>query len=288
VALLSEIFEELPEAGDLDRPKLVFFFDEAHLLFGDAPKALLDKIEQVVRLIRSKGVGVYFISQSPLDIPEAVLGQLGNRIQHALRAFTPRDQKSVRAAAETFRANSSLDVAKAITELAVGEALVSMLDQNGVPTAVERARIRPPASRLGPATPSEIAQAIANGPLAGKYEKAIDRESAYEHLRRRAEAALPSATSARKRPTGRRPAQGRETAVEALAKGAARSIGSTLGRQIVRRGTGGDPAGQIALLRPPCGLVRDQPASPRRRPTQVQRRISGIMGSSPTIGETRT
>jgi DNA helicase HerA-like ATPase len=177
---------------------------------------------------------VYFISQSPLDIPEAVLGQLGNRIQHALRAFTPRDQKSVRAAAETFRANSSLDVAKAITELAVGEALVSMLDQNGVPTAVERARIRSPASRLGPATPSEIAQAIANGPLAGKYEKAIDRESAYEHLRRRAEAALPSATSARKRPTGRRPAQGRETAVEALAKGAARSIGSTLGRQIVR------------------------------------------------------
>jgi uncharacterized protein len=170
----------------------------------------------------------------------------------------------------------------------VGEALVSMLDQNGVPTAVERARIRPPASRLDPATPSEIAQAIANGPLAGKYEKAIDRESAYEHLRRRAEAALPSATSARKRPTGRRPAQGRETAVEALAKGAARSIGSTLGRQIVRRGTGGDPAGQIALLRPPCGLVRDQPASPRRRPTQVQRRISGIMGSSPTIGETRT
>jgi DNA helicase HerA-like ATPase len=143
VALLSEIFEELPEADDLDRPKLVFFFDEAHLLFGDAPKALLDKIEQVVRLIRSKGVGVYLISQSPLDIPEAVLGQLGNRIQHALRAVTPRDQKSVRAAAETFRANPSLDVAKA-TELAVGEARVSMLDQNGVPTAVERARIRPP------------------------------------------------------------------------------------------------------------------------------------------------
>ena len=234
LALLSEIFEELPEAGDLDRPKLVFFFDEAHLLFGDAPKALLDKIEQVVRLIRSKGVGVYFISQSPLDIPEAVLGQLGNRIQHALRAFTPRDQKAVRAAAETFRANPGLDVAKAITELAVGEALVSILDENGVPTSVERTRIRPPASRLGPATPREIAQAIAKGPLAEKYEKAIDRESAYEHLRRCAEAALPSATSARKRPTGRRLAQGRETAVESLAKGAARSIGSTLGRQIVR------------------------------------------------------
>ena len=173
LALLSEIFEELPEAGDLDRPKLVFFFDEAHLLFGDAPKALLDKIEQVVRLIRSKGVGVYFISQSPLDIPEAVLGQLGNRIQHALRAFTPRDQKAVRAAAETFRANPGLDVAEAITELAVGEALVSMLDENGVPTAVERARIRPPASRLGPATPSEIAQAIATGPLAGAGDRAL-------------------------------------------------------------------------------------------------------------------
>ncbi len=227
LALLSEIYEELPEAGDLARPKLVFFFDEAHLLFDDAPEALLDKIEQVVRLIRSKGVGVYFISQSPLDIPEAVLGQLGNRIQHALRAFTPRDQKAVRAAAETFRTNPDLDVAEAITELAVGEALVSMLDENGVPTVVERTLIRPPASRLGPATPEEIAAAIAESPLHGKYENAIDRGSAYEHLRNRA-------GDARQDPAARRPGRHRETPLEALAKSAARSIGSSLGRQIVR------------------------------------------------------
>jgi DNA helicase HerA-like ATPase len=234
LALLSEIYEELPEAGDLDRPKLVFFFDEAHLLFDDAPKALVDKIEQVVRLIRSKGVGVYFISQSPLDIPDSVLGQLGNRIQHALRAFTPRDQKAVRAAAETFRANPGLDVTTAITELAVGEALVSMLDENGVPSPVERTLIRPPASRLGPATPAEIGQAIAEGPLAGKYEELIDRSSAYEHLKQRAEGARQVEPDDRPARTGRRPAQARETPLEALAKSAARSIGSTLGRQIVR------------------------------------------------------
>jgi DNA helicase HerA-like ATPase len=181
--LLSELFEQLPEAGDLDKPKLVFFFDEAHLLFDDAPKALVGKVEQVVRLIRSKGVGVYFVTQSPLDIPDAVLGQLGNRVQHALRAFTPRDQKAVRAAAETFRASPGLDVATAITELAVGEALVSLLDSKGIPVPVERALIAPPVTRLGPITPEERAQVVASSPRAGVYEQRVDRESAYEILR---------------------------------------------------------------------------------------------------------
>jgi hypothetical protein len=177
------LFEQLPEAGDLDKPKLVFFFDEAHLLFDDAPKALVGKVEQVVRLIRSKGVGVYFVTQSPLDIPDAVLGQLGNRVQHALRAFTPRDQKAVRAAAETFRASPGLDVATAITELAVGEALVSLLDSKGIPVPVERALIAPPVTRLGPITPEERAQVVASSPRAGVYEQRVDRESAYEILR---------------------------------------------------------------------------------------------------------
>jgi len=184
--LLSELFENLPEVGDRDKPKLVFFFDEAHLLFDDAPKALLEKIEQVVRLIRSKGVGVYFVSQNPLDIPDVVLGQLGNRVQHALRAFTPRDQKAVKAAAETFRANPKLKIDKIITELGVGEALVSVLDEKGSPTVVERALIVPPEGRIGPATDSERKAVINGSALKGQYDKAVDRESAYEVLKTRA------------------------------------------------------------------------------------------------------
>jgi DNA helicase HerA-like ATPase len=183
--LLSELFEELPEVGDPDKPKLVFFFDEAHLLFNDAPKALLEKIEQVVRLIRSKGVGVYFVTQNPLDVPETVLAQLGNRVQHALRAFTPRDQRAVRAAAETFRPNKKLDTAQAITELGKGEALVSFLEGNGVPSMVERTMIRPPTARLGPVTPAERSAVVAQSPLKGKYDTPVDSESAYEKLQKR-------------------------------------------------------------------------------------------------------
>jgi len=180
--LLSELFETLPEVGDLPKPKLVFFFDEAHLLFRDAPKALVEKVETVVRLIRSKGVGVYFVTQNPLDLPQTVLAQLGNRVQHALRAFTPADQKAVRAAADTFRPNPRLKVDQVITELAVGEALVSTLQRDGTPTVVERARIAPPRSRIGPLTVEERAAAIAASPLAGRYDTPVDRESAYEML----------------------------------------------------------------------------------------------------------
>lgn len=180
--LMSELFEQLPEVGDLDKPKLVFFFDEAHLLFTDAPKVLQEKIEQVVRLIRSKGVGVYFITQNPIDIPETVLGQLGNKIQHALRAFTPRDQKAVKTAAETFRANPVLDVEQVITELGVGEALVSFLDEKGIPGMVERAKILPPQAQIGPIAPEERAAIIRRSVIAGVYEKQIDRDSAFEIL----------------------------------------------------------------------------------------------------------
>jgi hypothetical protein len=180
--LLSELFEELPEIGDPPKPKLCFFFDEAHLLFTDAPKALLDKIEQVVRLIRSKGVGVYFVTQNPLDVPDKVLAQLGNRVQHALHAFTPRDQKAVTAVAQTFRQNPKLDTAKIIMELGKGEALTSFLEGNGVPSIVERTTIRPPSARLGPITPEERRAVIAASPLRGKYDQAIDEESAYEKL----------------------------------------------------------------------------------------------------------
>jgi DNA helicase HerA-like ATPase len=244
--LLSELYEVLPEVGDPPKPKLVFFFDEAHLLFEELPKALHDKVEQVVRLIRSKGVGVYFISQNPLDIPDDVLGQLGNRIQHALRAFTPRDQKAIRAAAETFRANPALDTATAITELAVGEALVSLLQDKGVPGVVDRTMIRPPGSRIGPATPEERRQVIGSSPVAGRYDQTIDRESAYEVLKAKAaaqEAARTSAPAAApsdqvggdpRRTTRASGGTGRETAVEAMVKSVARSIGSQVGRQIVR------------------------------------------------------
>ncbi len=184
--LLSELFEVMPEVGDTDRPKFVFFFDEAHLLFDDAPKALIDKIEQVVRLIRSKGIGVYFISQNPLDIPESVLGQLSNRVQHALRAFTPKDQKAVKTAAQTFRPNKKFDAAEAIVELGVGEALVSFLDTKGAPTPVERCLVAPPQSRLGPVSDAERQAVIKASPLAGKYDRAVDRDSAYEVLMGRA------------------------------------------------------------------------------------------------------
>jgi DNA helicase HerA-like ATPase len=183
--MLSELFEELPEAGDPPKPKLVFFFDEAHLLFNDAPKALMDKIEQVVRLIRSKGVGVYFVTQNPVDVPDKVLGQLGNRVQHALRAFTPRDQKAVAAAAQTFRPNPKLDTAKVIMELGKGEALVSFLEGNGTPAMVERVMIRPPSARIGPVTPEERKAIMDNSPVKGKYDTAIDAESAYEILQKR-------------------------------------------------------------------------------------------------------
>ena len=234
--MLSELYETLPEAGYLEKPKLVFFFDEAHLLFEDAPKALEDKIEQVVRLIRSKGVGVYFVTQNPLDIPETVLGQLGNRVQHALRAFTPRDQKAVRAAAETFRADPGLDVAKAIMELGVGEALVSVLDAKGSPTVVERAMICPPRSRLTPLTTEERKAVISASLLYGHYEKVVDRESAYEKLQQRAGERNAESAQPAPAPKGRAAAPRSETAdlLGAMAKSAAHAIGSQIGRQIIR------------------------------------------------------
>ena len=194
--LLSELFEQMPEVGDPDKPKLVFFFDEAHLLFTDAPKALLDKIEQVVRLIRSKGVGIYFVTQNPLDVPDKVLAQLGNRVQHALRAFTPRDQKAVKTAADTFRPNPELDTARVIMELGKGEALVSFLEGNGTPSMVDRAMICPPAARMGPVTPQERQGVIAASPCKGKYDNALDEESAYEVLQKRAEHATAGAPPA--------------------------------------------------------------------------------------------
>ena len=243
--LLAELYERLPEIGDPDKPKLVFFFDEAHLLFTDAPKALLDRIEQVVRLIRSKGVGVFFVTQNPLDVPETVLGQLGNRIQHALRAYTPRDQKAVKTAAQTLRANPAIDSEKAITELGVGEALLSFLDEKGRPTPVERAFVLPPASRIGPITPDERKAVIAGSVLKDTYEKTIDRESAYELLGGRAAATGEAAAGAGQsggivdsikdslgglmRGSGRK-----DGLVEAAAKSAARTVGSSIGREIVR------------------------------------------------------
>jgi DNA helicase HerA-like ATPase len=198
--LLSELFENLPEVGDLDKPKLVFFFDEAHLLFNDAPKALLEKIEQVVRLIRSKGVGIFFITQNPQDVPDVVLGQLGNRVQHALRAYTPKDQKAVKAAAETFRANPRLDTTKAILELGVGEGLVSFLGDGGTPAMVERGLVLPPTSRMGAISPQERAAIIDASPIKGHYEQVVDRESAFERLRGRT--VTPAAAPTAPRPAG--------------------------------------------------------------------------------------
>ena len=251
--MLSELYETLPEVGDLDKPKLVFFFDEAHLLFKDAPTALVDRIELVVRLVRSKGVGVYFVTQNPLDIPDAVLGQLGNRVQHALRAFTPRDQKAVKAAAETMRAKPGLDIATVITELAVGEALVSLLDEKGRPSITERVYVLPPGSQIGPITPEQRQALLQNSLVAGVYEKLLDRESAYEKLRGAAPAATtgpvttaqaPAATGAESSmfdglkgvlfgTTGPRGAR-HEGLAEQAARSAMRTMGSAVGREIIR------------------------------------------------------
>jgi len=237
--LLSELFEQLPETGDPAKPKLVFFFDEAHLVFNEAPPVLLEKIEQVVRLIRSKGIGVYFVTQNPLDIPDTVLGQLGNRVQHALRAFTPRDQKAVRAAAETLRANPALDVEAVIGELGVGEALVSLLDEKGTPGIVERALVCPPRTQIGAINPAQRQEIIRGSVLFGQYEEMVDRESAYERLKARADrppatiagSSRPVPATAPERP---RPLRQRETMAESMAKSAARAVGSQLGRQIIR------------------------------------------------------
>jgi DNA helicase HerA-like ATPase len=249
--LLSELWENLPEVGDLDQPKFVFFFDEAHLLFAEAPKALLERIEQTVRLIRSKGVGVYFVTQNPLDIPDSVLAQLGNRVQHALRAFTPRDQKAVQVAAQTMRENKGLDIEKAITELEVGEALISTLDEKGRPTPTERAYVIPPASRIGPVSDAERKALLQSSLVANAYEQTVDRESAYEQLRTRTEAKQASAPAKQDEAsagnmvkdillgsTGPRGGK-REGLIEAAAKSAVRGIGSSIGRQIVRGVLGG-------------------------------------------------
>ncbi|WP_035384341.1 helicase HerA-like domain-containing protein [Ferriphaselus sp. R-1] len=249
--LLSELYENLPEAGDLEKPRLVFFFDEAHLLFNDAPAILLDKVEQVVRLIRSKGVGVYFVTQNPTDVPDKVLSQLGNRVQHALRAFSVRDQKAVRAAAETMRDNPELDEQAAITELGVGEALVSLLDEKGRPTIVERAFIVPPRAQIGPLTAAERQHVIQSSLLAGHYEAAVDRESAYERLKGRAAQAAEAEQAAASSPAQsngggllgsifgnddapRRSARQPQSVGEAILKSAARTIGSEVGRQLIR------------------------------------------------------
>ena len=234
--LLSELFEQLPEVGDPDKPRLVFIFDEAHLLFDDAAPALRQRVEQVVRLIRSKGVGVYFCSQFPDDVPAEILGQLGNRVQHALRAFTPRDQKAVRVAAETFAPNPKIDVEASLTQLAIGEALVSLLSAEGVPSPVERVLIAPPRSRIGPITAAERQQLRAASPVGAKYDRTLDRESAAEMLARRADAA-DAAPAPRAVPAPR--ASNRQGIVETMAKQAARTVGSQIGRQIVRGLLGG-------------------------------------------------
>jgi DNA helicase HerA-like ATPase len=234
--LLSTLYEQLPEAGDLPQPKLVFFFDEAHLLFRDAPKPLLEKVEQVVRLIRSKGVGVYFVTQNPADIPETVLGQLGNRIEHALRAYTPVEQRGLRAAADSFRPNPAFDTAEAIQALGVGEALVSVLDEKGAPTMVQKTLVRPPASRLGPITPAERAAVMAASPVRGLYDQAEDRRSAYELLAARAQATQaqvqPPASGASQAASSR--GSGRQTMAEAFAMSLIRTVASTAGRELMR------------------------------------------------------
>src|SRR5512137_2963609 len=232
--LLSELYEHLPEVGDVEKPRLVFFFDEAHLLFREAPRALLEKVEQVVRLVRSKGVGVFFVTQNPLDVPETVLGQLGNRVQHALRAFTPRDQKAVRTAAETFRQNPKLDAAAAITELGVGEALVSFLDAKGTPAPVERAFVLPPRSRLAPLTPEERARVMGTSPVRGKYDAVVDRESAYERLQARAHERVEEAPVPRGRAPAAEPRSEIADTLGSMAKSVARSAGTQIGRELVR------------------------------------------------------
>ncbi len=245
--MLADLFEHLPEVGDVEKPKLVFFFDEAHLLFNEAPKALLEKVEQVVRLIRSKGVGVFFVTQNPLDVPESVLGQLGNRVQHALRAFTPKDQKAVKTAADTLRPNPKLKAEQVITELGVGEALVSFLDEKGTPRIVERAWIVPPGSQIGPISDAQRQQTIQQSTFFAKYKTAVDRESAYERLTGRTEKKIQPAESKPAQPaasnpvsdvlfgkTGPRGGKQSQGLIEAMAKSAARTVGSSVGREIVR------------------------------------------------------
>jgi DNA helicase HerA-like ATPase len=246
--LLSELFEDLPEVGDLDKPKLVFFFDEAHLLFSDAPPGLVKKIEQTVKLIRSKGIGVYFVTQNPLDVPDAVLAQLGNRVQHALRAYTPREEKAVATAAGTFRPNPKFDTRKAIGELGKGEALVSVLDLKGVPTMVERTLVRPPSGRMGPITPEERQAAIRNSPLYGQYDKAEDRESAYEILAKKAagraaaeQQAAQDKTEAKQTAEAARQSRStyqRDTATDRFIKNVASSVGRQVGNVLVREVSG--------------------------------------------------
>jgi DNA helicase HerA-like ATPase len=251
--LLSELFEVLPEVGDPDKPKLVFFFDEAHLLFDDAPKALVDKVEQVVKLVRSKGVGVYFVTQNPVDIPDAVLAQLSNRVQHALRAYTPKEQKAVRMAAESFRANPDFSTEDVITQLGIGEALVSVLEEKGVPSIVGRTLIRPPSGQVGPLTPEERQAVIASSPVSGVYDEMIDRESAYEVLtkkseeRQAAQAAEDQAAAEAKEAAAREKAERaaqprrstRQTPVEAAINSFSRTMASSLGRALVRGILGG-------------------------------------------------
>lgn len=243
--LMSELFEELPEVGDPEKPRLAFFFDEAHLLFRDAPKALLEKVEQVVRLIRSKGVGVYFVTQNPADIPDVVLGQLGNRVQHALRAYTPADQRGLKAASESFRPNPAFDTAEAIQGLGVGEALVSVLDEKGAPTMVQKTLIRPPVSRLGPLSPAERTAVMGQSPVRGLYDEAKDRESAYEMLQqqaaRKAEAAA-EAAEARRAPEPRQPApraSSRMTMTEVFTSTLVRNVANQVGRELIRGVLGG-------------------------------------------------
>lgn len=231
--LLSELFETMPEVGDADKPKLVLFFDEAHLLFDQAPRVLIDKIEQIVRLIRSKGVGVYFISQSPLDIPDDILGQLGLKIQHALRAYTPKDKKVIKAVADTFRSNPKLDVEEVITQLHTGEALVSVLNKDGSPTPVERVLIRPPESQMGPITKAQRKELISRSPYKDRYDEELDRESAYEILKKRTEQKLDEAEGDKKSKKSSR-SSSRQSVGETMLKSVARTIGSQLGRQIIR------------------------------------------------------
>lgn len=239
--LLSELYERLPEIGDQDKPKLVFFFDEAHLLFDDAPQALLDKIQQIIRLVRSKGVGVYFVTQNPSDVPDVVLGQLSNKVQHALRAFTPKEQKTIKAVADNFRTNPKLDTTKAVTEMGVGEALVSFLDEKGVPGVVERAFVLPPHGQIGAITPDQRRQIIQQSPVAGHYEKAVDRESAYEDLKQRMQETQIDKTPPAASKPQMVPAQARPRATSrnddlftAFAKSAGRAVASQAGRDITR------------------------------------------------------
>jgi uncharacterized protein len=273
--LLSELFETLPEVGDPDKPKMVFFFDEAHLLFNEAPKALLEKIEQVVRLIRSKGIGVYFITQNPIDVPETIAGQLGNRVQHALRAFTPRDQKAVKAAAETFRQNPKVNVETAITELAVGEALVSLLQMDGTPSVVERAFVRPPCSRLGPVQSGERKIVLTTSPYAGKYEETVDRESAYEILKVRAEAEdaeeadqQADAPAAKTRAAAKAP----QSMTEKIVTSAARSAASSVGRSIATAAVGG--------ILGAMGVKAARSSSRTRRSGTAERAVKSAAGNA--------